>query len=271
MTVLSPRIICCKVSESISLEALNASAGSKKPKRGTTRMALPEHMLEEIYRRKANGRQAWAYSYGCIVLYGFAETEEREFLASFASLCDSADPAIALRYYESVPLEEADATTSLSALSEVLARSVFLMWAADRVTQLLDSADMLLANMRRSRIKARSRRLRALISESLRFEGRFTGYFGVLGRDIGLNERESFIRLSARYELHERLEVASMKLRTLDGIIKSYTETVLSRDENRLLKLEIALLLAFPLVSLFHMLPKISIAQITDWLENLLR
>lgn len=207
-----------------------------------TRAELAAEVLERLSKRAGEGRRGWLY-FGCVLaLAGMEDAEEREFLLELqANTTTLTSP-----YFEQTALE-GDADPEPAA--DAVAQSLQLQWVDRQVTALLDDADALLEQLRRGRLRYRSRRLRALVARTLRMEHALAAV-GLPGRTTTLAQREEYDRWAGRYELDSRQNAATSKLAALNEIVRAYMRIGDGAAEHRLLRFEIALLALFPLVEL---------------------
>lgn len=230
-------------------------------------LKLDESVIEKIFMYSSK-KSVYLYKHGCITFVNFNQDEIHYLLGYLRKLYVEIDDRLMYRYYESHDIfitnqgsiklwNESDSQYNYSAeiidaVATILAKSVELNKIENELSQLMDDADIFIANLKIGRYRANNKKIISTVLECNRFKINTIESVRLLDRPPEFSKtielREVYDVFSDYFELNDRYLNLSNRINVLDSILEEYFDFRNNESQHRLLLFEIMLLAIFPLM-----------------------
>lgn len=237
---------------------------------------LDSQNLASILKYRTSSKSVYIFKFGSITFVNFNEYERHIFMEYLESIVGRIDYSLYVKFHEWHVLNinddnmcylingENDNNSILieykpfliPIISIILAKSAALYKIEVDVNKLLDKVDQLILLLQKGKLKTNSKSFSLSLAKLVRFEYESVNGIKLFDRSHYRHEssisRDLYDEFENYYEIHDRFKNIKSKIDNMNGIIKTYSNLSYRNDQERQYKLEIFLLLFFPIIELIR-------------------
>lgn len=226
-------------------------------------LRLNPDQISIALKYQAANKYVWLYRFGCICFLNFEAAETYRFLKFLESTSGPIDYHQFSTYnethiIESTDVDQGDPLFQLAGLyAIILAKSTELKSLEDTLNSIIDKSELFIIDLQKG-FSNLSGYLIDITAKIIKLQMNIITNLHLLDRPVEysllLKHRDLYHQLNVYYELEQRFEIIQNKLADLNEITAPYQKMGHATKENRLLMLEIFLLILFPIFHIIHII-----------------